>query len=163
VGRVSIEKNLDQLVPLFRDRRDARLVVVGDGPYLKEMKSLLPHALYMGFLKGDDLSRAYASADIFIFPSTTDTFGNVVLEAMSSGLPVIVTDKMGPREMVKHGRTGFITRNPHDMNEKLDILIKDRSKRLSMGSAARDYALTRSWDSVFEKLFQDYHRVIAPA
>jgi glycosyltransferase involved in cell wall biosynthesis len=134
-------------------------VVVGDGPYLKEMKAMLPGGRFTGFLKGEALRRAYASADIFVFPSTTDTFGNVVLEAMGSGLPVIVTDQMGPRELVDHGRTGFITRDADDFGDKLDILIRDKEKRQRMGRAARAYALTRSWAAVFEKLFLDYARI----
>jgi glycosyltransferase involved in cell wall biosynthesis len=161
VGRVSIEKNLDVLVNIFKDRTDSRLVVIGDGPYLKEMKTLLPTASFPGFLKGEELCRAYASADLFAFPSTTDTFGNVVLEAMSSGLPVIVTDKMGPKELVDHGKTGFITRDTDDFEDKLNTLIRDKVKRQDMGSAARAYAMTRSWGAVFERLFDDYLRIAA--
>ena len=163
VGRVSTEKNLDLLVDIFVDRTDSRLVVVGDGPYLREMKTLLPKASFAGFLKGEELSRAYASADIFAFPSTTDTFGNVVLEAMSSGLPVIVTDEMGPKELVDHGKTGFITHDSDDFEAKLHTLIKDKVKRQKMGAAARAYAMTRSWDAVFEKLFEDYIGMVTSA
>jgi glycosyltransferase involved in cell wall biosynthesis len=116
-----------------------------------------------GFLKDEALSRAYASADLFVFPSTTDTFGNVVQEAMSSGLPVIVTDKMGPKELVDHGKTGFITCDTDDFEDRLNTLIRDKEKRQNMGSAARAYAMTRSWDAVFERLFDDYLRIAASA
>ena len=163
VGRVSLEKNLSVLVDIFRDKHDAQLVIVGDGPYLPEMKQLLPHAHFTGFQKGPDLSRAYASADIFVFPSTSDTFGNVVLEAMASGLPVIVSDKMGPQEIVNHDHTGFVTHSPADFAEKLDLLIHDPDRRQLMGQNARQYALSRSWKAVFDTLFQQYSSVAHPA
>ena len=118
VGRVSREKGLHHLAEAFRraaahrpdPRPDLRLIVVGDGPYLAEMRAEtagLP-VVFTGALDGDDLARAYASADIFAFPSATDTFGNVVLEAQASGLPVIVTDSGGPAENVEPGVTGLV-------------------------------------------------------
>jgi glycosyltransferase involved in cell wall biosynthesis len=114
VGRISKEKNLDHLLKVFKQvievRRGVHLVVVGNGPYLSEMKKDLRGCpvTFTGYLKGDSLSQAYASCDIFLFPSTTDTFGNVVLEAQASGLPVIVTDKGGPKENLVDGETGKI-------------------------------------------------------
>jgi len=159
VGRVSVEKNLDVLTGIFSNNRDAKLVIVGDGPYKAEMQQHCPDADFTGFLKGQELSKVYASADIFVFPSTTDTFGNVVLEAMSSGLPVIVTDKMGPKELVTHEENGFITHNTDDFREKLDLLIKDKELKKRMGANARKYAISRSWDAVFDKLFADYQMI----
>ncbi|HEV3074810.1 MAG TPA: glycosyltransferase, partial [Thermoanaerobaculia bacterium] len=106
VGRVSLEKNLDALMTSFQGfldgGRQAQLVVVGDGPYLKELarRYRRPEILFTGFLHGEDLARAYAGADVFVFPSTTDTFGNVVLEAQAAGLPAIVSDRGGPQEIV---------------------------------------------------------------
>ncbi|MCK5271902.1 MAG: glycosyltransferase family 1 protein [Sedimentisphaerales bacterium] len=160
VGRVSTEKNLDVLTEIFKGKEDAKLHIVGDGPYRQEMQEHCPTAIFPGFLNGAELSRAYASADIFIFPSTTDTFGNVVLEAMSSALPVIVTDKMGPKEIVRHGENGFITTGTKDMRNKLQMLIDDEPLRKKMGIQARDYTLTRNWDAVFEQLFEDYRQNI---
>ncbi|MCF7958457.1 MAG: glycosyltransferase family 1 protein [Phycisphaerae bacterium] len=164
VGRVSIEKNLDVLVELFKNKvhRDGvKLLIVGDGPYLKEMKAECEglNVAFPGFLKDESLSRAYASSDIFVFPSTTDTFGNVNLEAMSSAVPVVVTDKMGPKEIVTHGQTGYVTTDPDDFAAKLNELISNTELRQQMGQNARKYALTRSWRSVFEKLFDDYERI----
>ncbi|MBN1766217.1 MAG: glycosyltransferase family 1 protein [Sedimentisphaerales bacterium] len=162
VGRVSTEKNLELLTELFQDITDARLLVVGDGPYRRQMEAACAgkNVLFAGFLEGEELSRAYASSDIFVFPSTTDTFGNVVLEAMSSGIPVIVTDKMGPREMVTEGENGFIARDRDEFGRRLKQLIGDKSLRKSMGQKAREYALTQSWKSVFNSLFIDYNKVI---
>ena len=160
VGRVSIDKNLYVLAQLFKDRHDAKLVIVGDGPYMGEMKQMCPDTVFRGFLKGRDLSTAYASADVFVFPSTTDTFGNVVLEAMSSGVPPIVTDKMGPKELITDGHNGFIAHDTTDFRAKLDMLLHNEALRIKMGENARKYALTRSWHAVFDKLFADYHHVL---
>ncbi len=159
VGRVSTEKNLDVLTEIFKDQPEAKLMVVGDGPYRAEMQQLIPEASFTGFLQGEALSQAYASADIFVFPSTTDTFGNVVREAMSSGVPVVVTDKMGPKEQVVQGETGFITTDTADLAAKLNLLIRDEALRKKMGKNARNYALTQNWDAVFETLFEDYQRI----
>src|SRR5581483_979549 len=94
VGRISKEKDLDVLAASYRKLRErnprARLVLVGDGPYSKELRETLPDAIFTGYLTGLDLAKAFASADVFVFPSTTDTFGNVVLEALASGLPTVV-------------------------------------------------------------------------
>jgi len=84
--------------------------VVGDGPYAAMMKELLPEGIYTGSLHREELAAAYASADFFVFPSTTDTFGNVVIEAQASGLPVIVSDVGGPRDLIEEGVDGLITK-----------------------------------------------------
>ncbi|MBN2287761.1 MAG: glycosyltransferase, partial [Candidatus Glassbacteria bacterium] len=108
VGRVAPEKNLDLLVEVFSRRPGIDLKVVGDGPYLDLMKRKLPRAVYTGKLTGESLSRAFANSDLFVFPSRSDSFGNVVMQAMCSGIPAVVTDSMGPKEQVKQGVTGFI-------------------------------------------------------
>ena len=102
VGRVSKEKNLDVAIGAFHKLRSEglkiRMLLVGDGPYLKELREQFPEGCYTGYLNGKELATAYASADIFVFPSTTDTFGNVVLEAQAAGLPCVVSDHGGPQE-----------------------------------------------------------------
>ncbi len=114
VGRVSKEKNLDLLVSAFKSLVEpgnhVYLVVVGDGPYRKTMQAALEGtpSFFLGYRQGEDLASIYASCDAFVFPSVTDTFGNVVLEAQASGLPVVVTDRGGPRENVLHEQTGII-------------------------------------------------------
>lgn len=114
VGRVSKEKNLQVLEAIMRTISQVRdnvcLVVVGEGPYLAEMQNTcqdLP-VLFTGYLRGDDLAQAYASSDIFVFPSTVDTMGSAVIEAQASGLPVIVTDQGGPQENMLEGETGIV-------------------------------------------------------
>lgn len=114
VGRLSLEDNLDVLVDAFslvaRARKDAHLVVVGDGPYLSTMRRKLKGlpCLFAGRLEGDDLAMAYASSDLFITPSTTDVFGEQILEAQSSGLPAIVSDRGGARENLVAQETGLV-------------------------------------------------------
>ena len=156
VGRVAPEKNLTLLVELLSKRPNIHLTVVGDGPYFEAMKEKLPNAEYMGKLSGEELYKAYANGDFFVFPSHTDTFGNVVLEAMSSGLPVVVTDVMAPKEQVKHGVTGFIAKTDDNFADAIDTLANDTKMRKKMGKAARAYAETRSWDAVFETLLNQY-------
>jgi glycosyltransferase involved in cell wall biosynthesis len=156
VGRISKEKNLDTLVASTRRLAEWKLPVrplfVGDGPYLAEMKRLLPDALFTGYLRGEELADAYASADFFVFPSTTDTFGNVVLEAQASGLPVIVSDMGGPRDLVQHGRDGFITKalDSGELAEAIRRLTEDPRLRERMGLLARGRVETRDWSEAFE-------------
>ena len=169
VGRISKEKNLAVLGDAFRllyaRQAQAHLVIVGDGPYLNEMKALLSDlpCTFTGALAGDDLAKAYASADIFVFPSTTDTFGNVVLEAQASGLPVVVSDQGGPCENMLPDRTGRVV--PGNDVEALaaaltDILSNPR-QRQAMGRAARRYMEERSFDAAFLKTWESYQAISA--
>lgn len=161
VGRVSKEKNLDVLVSATRklaeSRTPARPIIVGDGPYMAEMKRLLPDAIFTGYLGGEELAVAYASADLFVFPSTTDTFGNVVLEAQASGIPVIVSDVGGPRDLVHHGKDGFVTRalDTTELAGAIRRLVEDPSLRASMGIAARGRVESRDWTEAFEKFWHE--------
>lgn len=177
VGRVSVEKNLPLLVKVWKqvDARckargvDAELVIVGDGPYRKEMERELKgtSARFLGFRHGEELSKIYASADLFAFPSTTDTLGQVVMEAQSSGLPVLVTDKGGPQEVVKHGETGFVlpSEKIEPWIEKLEMLITANATRRSMGEKAYDAMQTMSLEASFEHFWQvhldAWHRHLA--
>jgi glycosyltransferase involved in cell wall biosynthesis len=163
VGRLVVDKNLEALVEIFADRRDVRLVVVGDGPERGWLQRALPRAVFRGHLSGDALSTAYASADLFVFPSETETFGNVVLEAMASGLPVVTSDRMAPRELVEHGVTGFVATVGHDFRSRVEDLIRHPAARLQMGAAARRFAQTRMWEAVFELLLEDYLQVVRKA
>jgi glycosyltransferase involved in cell wall biosynthesis len=148
-GRVSREKNLELLVEAFRELRHSEpetwLIVAGDGPYRPEMESALRNcnAVFTGFLSQDELARLYASADALVFPSTTDTFGNVVLEAQASGLPVIVTDQGGPQELILPDRSGLIVPG-HDvaaLRDAMATLVQYPALREAMGQEARSFAL----------------------
>lgn len=166
VGRVSREKDLDVLAEAFRqaqeglDGRDIRLVIVGDGPYRTEMERELTGlpAIFTGMLHDEALAEAYASADIFVFPSTTDTFGNVVLEAQASGLPVIVSDMGGPMENIEPGTTGLVVpgRDVETLVRAISELCADRARRRAMGRNARTFAERRSFDAAFQAMWEMY-------
>lgn len=148
VGRVSREKNLELLADAFMEiaaeRTPAQLVIVGDGPYRQELEELLSGypAVFTGFLEGESLASAYASSDVFVFPSTSDTFGNVVLEAQASGLPVIVSDGGGPKELMQDGVTGFVTLsgNRESLVFAMGTLLREPSRAVEMGRNARLFA-----------------------
>lgn len=155
VGRVSREKGLEMLVDAFRQLADSgaaiALAVIGDGPYRAEMEASLSGypALFTGYLAGEQLQRGYASADLFVFPSATDTFGNVVLEAQASGLPVIVSDEGGPRELMIDGETGLVFRagSTSDLSAAIISLVSDTQRITDMGANARRFTLDKAPDS----------------
>jgi glycosyltransferase involved in cell wall biosynthesis len=159
VGRVSKEKDLDILVQAFRNLRaenlPVELSIVGHGPYSAALAEILPEACYTGYLSGADLAAAYASSDIFVFPSTTDTFGNVILEAQAAGLPVIVSDVGGPRELVTHEMTGLVTkaRDMTDFTAAVRRLVTDEALRNEMSTAARRAVEDRSWPGAFRRFW----------
>jgi len=159
VGRISREKDLDLLAAAYRRLRDEglpiQLFVVGDGPYSEALAKSLPEAFFTGYLRGSELATAYASADIFVFPSTTDTFGNVILEAQACGLPVVVSDSGGPKELVEPEANGLITRS-HDVEDlacAIRALVTNRAMRERMGKFARNSVIDRSWPSAFRKFW----------
>jgi glycosyltransferase involved in cell wall biosynthesis len=151
VGRVSREKSLELLAEVFRELVDqgaaVSLAVIGDGPFREEMEEALSGypALFTGYLQGEELQRAYASADLFVFPSATDTFGNVVLEAQASGIPVVVSDAGGPRELMLSGETGvvFPARDRGKFLEAVKELSLNRRLLSLMGEKARTYTLVQ--------------------
>ena len=160
VGRVSKEKDLDLLAEAYRRLRSEnlpiQLIVVGQGPYSEAFAQSLPEACFTGYLTGDDLAAAYASADIFVFPSTTDTFGNVIIEAQASGIPVVVSDSGGPKELVQNNQNGLITRS-HDVEHLTDALrrlIVDQGLRERLRANARESVADRSWPSAFTKFWR---------
>ncbi|BCS88772.1 glycosyltransferase [Pseudodesulfovibrio sediminis] len=162
VGRVSQEKGLDVLTEAFKKvskmRNSLQLIVVGDGPYLKTMQRQLRNApvTFTGVLKGEALTQAYASADLFVFPSATDTFGNVVLEAQASGLPVIVTDKGGPAENVLPNETGLIipANNPDSLLRAIIHMVDTPERIEYMRLKARAHVENRTFDATFLKTWE---------
>lgn len=170
VGRISREKDLDILASAFRIARaemDLHLVVVGDGPYRQEMEMELEDlpVLFTGMLFDDDLAAAYASADLFVFPSTTDTFGNVVMEAQASGLPVVVSDKGGPAENIDIDATGIVVpgRDANALSSAIIRLCADPVLLKNMGEHARRYAEQRSFDIAFLETWKMYEDVSGAA
>jgi len=134
-----------------------QLSIVGHGPYSAALAEMMPEACFTGYLNGTELAKAYASSDIFVFPSTTDTFGNVIIEAQAAGLPVIVSDAGGPRELVSHGINGLITkaRDVADFTAAVRRLVADEPLRKAMGAAARRSVADRSWPSAFRKFWAE--------
>ncbi|NJL58696.1 MAG: glycosyltransferase family 1 protein [Desulfobacteraceae bacterium] len=147
---------------LSKTADNVHLVVVGDGPYLEEMKASLKETpcTFTGWLQGEELATVYASGSIFVFPSTTDTFGNVVLEAQASGIPVIVTDQGGPMENVISGKTGLIVRG-HDGDDLLKammLLVSSPELIREMGKEARQYMENRSYEQAILKTFDMFRQ-----
>jgi phosphatidylinositol alpha 1,6-mannosyltransferase len=170
VGRLSVEKNIGLLVQIQGEldrmgMTNFRFVIVGQGGDEAWLRERLPKAEFTGVLRGEKLSAAYANMDLFVFPSHTDTFGNVVLEALASGVPAIVTPDGGPCTIIREGKTGRIV--PDDQfTAAIAELIDDPARLGQMRLAARAYALTASWDSVFEGIYADYETIlprVAPA
>jgi glycosyltransferase involved in cell wall biosynthesis len=138
--------------------------VVGDGPYIEELKYRVrgTKAIFTGYLCGEELARAYASSDIFVLPSSTDTFGNVVLEAQASGLPVIVSDKGGPRENIILGETGLIFKSEDtvDLVRCIKELVDNVHRRNNMGSRAHYFMKRRSLVKMVESTWNLYQNLI---
>ena len=159
VGRVSREKDLDLLVEAYRRLRteglSIQLFIVGHGPYSETLHESLPDAYFTGYLTGKDLAAAYASSDIFVFPSTTDTFGNVIIEAQASGVPVVVSDSGGPKELVENNENGLITKShdPDDLTRAIRELVVDTDRRKRMGTHARESVINRTWPTAFRKFW----------
>ena len=161
VGRMSKEKNIDVAVAAIRklsgEGLPVRLLMVGDGPYLRELRQEIPEACFTGYLRSAELATAYASSDIFVFPSTTDTFGNVVLEAKAAGLPCVVSNLGGPCELVHDGADGFVTRalDVGDFARVLRLLCKDGDLRAKMGLEARNRVENRNWHNAFRQFWNE--------
>jgi len=163
VGRLSVEKNVALLARIREQLLMAgvgrfRFLIVGHGAEEPWLRQQLPNAEFTGVLKGEALARAYANMDLFVFPSHTDTFGNVVLEALASGVPAIVTPDGGPRYIVKEGVTGFVASDA-DFAAAIFRLMQNSELHEQMRRAARTDALGASWDSVFESVYQSYQTV----
>lgn len=169
VGRVSVEKNLPLLVRIWPDVRHAccgrsvQLVIVGDGPYRREMERALPGACFLGFRQGRELSALYASADLFVFPSMTDTLGQVVLEAQASGLPPIVADQGGPAQIVDDGATGLVLPGdrPDTWRDAIVRLALDDNTRRRMGQSATAWAARFPIQACFETFWSIHERVLS--
>jgi glycosyltransferase involved in cell wall biosynthesis len=168
VGRLSVEKNITLLAQVQKELEarglyDFRFRIVGQGAEKGWLREHLPRAEFTGVLRGEALARAYAGMDVFVFPSHTDTFGNVVLEALASGVPAIVTPDGGPKSLVQDGRTGFIAKDA-DFAAAIARILSDPVLHASMRTAARQYALAASWDAVFDGVYSAYRPVLrAPA
>ncbi len=166
VGRLSVEKNVSLLADVQRDldhacRHRFRFRIVGHGGEEHWLRANLPRAEFAGVLRGEALAEAYANMDLFIFPSHTDTFGNVVLEALASGVPAIVTREGGPASIVCDGVTGCVAAD-QDFAAAIAGALERRDVLAEMRVSARKYALGATWDSVFEGVYSGYESILKP-
>jgi glycosyltransferase involved in cell wall biosynthesis len=165
-GRLVWEKDLRTLMEVYRilseRRSDWHLVLAGDGPIRAELQEAMPGASFLGQVGSADLAVAYASSDLFVFPSTTETFGNVVLEAMASGVPPICSREGGASGSVKNGVTGYVTapRDPFDIVSRVEYLLDWVDVRKGVGERAFAYAQTQGWENVLARLFAAYEEVV---
>ena len=167
VGRLVLEKGIDSFartVAGLRQRGIAhRVLVVGEGPERSRFKDLLPSdAVFAGYLDGDALARAYASSDLFLNPSVTETFGIVTLESMAAGLPAVCADATGSQSLVAHGVSGLLVR-PDDAAgyvEAVERLLADPALRARFGAAAHERSRAYTWDAVIDVLVDHYREVL---
>ncbi len=164
VGRMSVEKNIALLARVQQELEaggvhNFRFLMVGQGGEEAWLRERLPRAEFTGVLRGDALACAYARMDVFVFPSHTDTFGNVVLEALASGVPAVVTPDGGPKSLIRDGCTGFIAEDA-DFAAAILRIASDPAMHRQMREHARAYALSASWDTVFEGVYEAYGRAL---
>ena len=174
VGRLSLEKNVGVLPGIAKQLEQAgfantRFVIVGQGAEEAYLRTDLERAEFAGVLRGEKLAEAYADMDILLFPSHTDTFGNVVLEALASGIPAIVSAHGGPKHIVRHGETGMVVPAVYEpasrgeatlFAEAIAAIAHDPERLKQMGIAARSYALGCTWDSIFDGVYGAYQQTL---
>ncbi|HLH41874.1 MAG TPA: glycosyltransferase [Bryobacteraceae bacterium] len=161
VGRLSPEKNVRLLAEIERRLvqqgiRDYRFLIVGEGQERPWLRRAMQRAELPGVLRGVDLARAYASMDVFLFPSATDTFGNVILEACASGVPSIVTPQGGPKFLIAHGVNGYVARDAAEFAAGALDLMRHPAVLAHMRQKARQSAEAFSWNAVFDGVYASY-------
>jgi glycosyltransferase involved in cell wall biosynthesis len=167
VGRLAVEKNLDIVLRCFKLLQarglPVKLVIVGDGPLRQALERSAPEAIFAGTRTGDDLARHYASADLFIFPSLTETFGNVTIEAMASGLAVVAYNHAAAGQLIEHKRNGMVL-EPNQEAQLFDAaqqIVEDADLRAQLRVAARQTAVDRDWSSVIARTESIFRSLIA--
>jgi glycosyltransferase involved in cell wall biosynthesis len=158
VGRLAAEKNLGVLAAAYEEARRrtprAKLVLVGDGPQRRDFQARFPHAIFAGTRAGEDLAAHFASADLFVFPSLTETYGNVTIEAMASGLAVVAFDYAAAHELMRPGESGLLAAcdDARSFVSLVATLAEDGHRMRELGARARAEAAMRGWDSVVQQL-----------
>lgn len=165
VSRLVTEKGLDVVIDVLKGLESRgvghRSIIVGDGPERARLEAALPNSVFEGHMTGQPLATAYASADIFLFPSDTETFGNVTLEALASGLPAVVADATGSNALVKNGANGFLVtaRDSKVFEERVERLIRDAELRRKMSAAARASAEPFEWSRILSQIVTYYEEL----
>lgn len=168
VGRLAPEKDLETLLAVAKSipaelNEKIQWLIIGDGPLREKLEAQAPNnVIFTGYLDGKDLAQAYSASDLFVFPSPTETFGNVVLEALASGVPVIGANSGGVKNIIQSGETGILCPpgNVEEFTKAIIQLINNTPLKKQMGIAGRNYALTQSWNRIFEDLIWQYTKVI---
>ncbi|MGA9405659.1 MAG: glycosyltransferase family 1 protein [Bacteroidota bacterium] len=166
VSRLVWEKDLRVLSQTYHElcskRNDFEMVIVGDGHARQELQAMMPGAHFLGYQSGKTLSESFASADIFVFPSTTETFGLVTLEAMASGLAPIAAEVGGAVEIIQEGRSGLFAEplNGADLTKKVEWLLDNPNYRKVIADHALARAQEYRWERILDRLFESYKEVI---
>lgn len=167
VGRLAEEKSLPELITSYVELKtkypDIQILFIGDGPAKENLEKKLKDSsdyAFAGLKKGEELAELFASADIFAFPSRTETFGQVVQEAMASGLPVVGYDSPGVRDLVQDTFTGYLAYDQDSFTKSIEKLF-DKELRVKMSKNAREFAQTRSWETILNGLMSEYQKLIS--
>jgi glycosyltransferase involved in cell wall biosynthesis len=166
VSRLFWIKEITTIVRIYKILKarhpKVRMVITGDGPQRRYMEKRMPDAVFTGQLLHNELPKIYASCDIFLFPSITETFGNVNLEAMASGLPVVAAAKGGQCGIVEEGVTGFLVepKNEEAFCEKIEYLINNRAALTRMSKKAVEYARSQKWEILCKAMFKSYEKTV---
>ena len=166
VCRLTWEKDLKVLAAAYRMLKEKRddfvMVVAGEGPNGKELESLMPGAIFLGHLGGKELSEAYASSDILVFPSTTETFGNVTIEGMAAGVVPVVANAGGSKSLIIDGKNGILTepKNAQDFYEKTNKLLDDEELQKKIRTAGLEFVKDFTWEKVFSHLLEIYQNLL---
>ena len=164
VGRLVWEKNLKELaeaVSRMKTHDQARVVIVGEGPAREKLEEMMPNAHFTGFLQGDALAVAYASSDVFVFPSVTETFGNVTVEAMAAGLPAICASRGGACDIVQPGDNGLLVEgnDADELAAAMDSLVRDPERRRRMSQAALESSKHYQWENTARRYRDLYFKL----
>lgn len=168
VGRLAPEKDVHTLLSIAKSlppeiNEQIQWLIVGDGPSREELEKEAPNnMIFTGYLKGRSLAEIYSTSDLFVFPSPTETFGNVVLESLASGTPVIGANSGGVKNIVQIGKTGYLCTpgDTQEFSDKILHLLANDAKRKQMSLEGRNYALSQKWDRIFDDLLWQYSSVI---
>ncbi len=161
VSRLVKEKEIDTIIQVYRlfqlHKPDVAFVITGDGPFKSYMEKHMPEAVFTGKQTKDQLAKIYASSDVFIFPSTTETFGNVVLEALASGLPCVVADAGGPKGIIERSKGGFVVKSKDEnaFFDKLNLLLEDRRAYEASREHALSYAAQENWEMICSNMVSE--------
>lgn len=166
VGRLTPEKNVRFLAQLGNalarlGHNNFEFIVVGQGSEYGWLREHVPHVKLTGVLAGEALAATYANMDLFVFPSRTDTFGNVVLEALSSAVPAVVTAHGGPKFLIQNGVTGYVAGSDAEFIRRVTAIVSDSAMQERMRAASRSFACTQTWDSALEDVYRHYAEALA--